>query len=110
MRKGGLSDVVLVVDGFLITTPSGKKAALASEGAKWEWVTRPEKDATNPVAPSSVQIEILQDGFAGMKTGAICDVVFVNADFPIIKSGQKAALRSQGTVWEWVQSPAGGAA
>ena len=51
----------------------------------------------------------LSTSIAGMATGTMCDVVIVNAYNAIIKSGQKAALRSQGTVWEWVQRPALGA-
>jgi PPE-repeat protein len=109
MASGTLCDVILVDDNHAIIA-SGKKAALIAEGKVWEWVTRTQNDATKAVAPSSVQQRrILKNGFAGMASGTLCDVVSVNDDIAIITSGKKATLHSEGTVWEWVQRPAVGA-
>jgi hypothetical protein len=59
-----------------------------------------------PTAPSLVQqLRILQDGYAGVASGTMCDVISVDDNHAIMASGKRAPLISEGKKWEWVTRP-----
>jgi hypothetical protein len=117
MASGTLCNVVRVDDKY-VTMEGGKRASLGNDGKGWEWVTETQSDATpalkretmstaTPTAPSAVQqLRILEDGFAGMASGTLCNVVSVDDNNVTLEGGKKSLLSQKGRVWEWAQTPA----
>jgi hypothetical protein len=69
-----------------------------------ETVMRQEVPSVSHATGSSSvqQLRILLDGYAGVASGTVCDVISVDDNHARMASGKKAPLISEGKVWEWV--------